>query len=254
MITELHLRSDLGGLSKKTASLSFNALYHNLGLVIQLHSVFAFLMAPTEIGIARLNAMKDRDPDKTYGTVASNFGWLYANTLPEWQELPHVDRDLWEEVFVGSFVRVPVKQTGLHRKLLCQGTHQTLFLREPGVYGEFFTYIERAFEACGIWPPHPIATSLNRSVVQSSIVEYDKARVFLYDRCFWEVRGSLIPYLLLAPDDMNPLEDRKSTPVFSVTRAGFCMTREGPGATTIVKRLRSEGFEVTEALEKSRKC
>lgn len=229
MIHVKTIRSDTGVHSKEVyAALSRNAILVDLG------AVFALVALPTSEGVHQLNTIKNRLPNKQYGSMVGCFN--------EFIKQAKVSNELKEKLMIASsrgglyntFIRLSWSNEVFSPEIICGGTHQGLLLSEPNA--SFVRDMERRFseenkERTFTWL---LCSSANLSGdPDGSITTLERAMHF------GENRG----IELLVRFEMDEESGEKgSFPIVECSEKGFSVKREGPGTNRIIESLSSSGL------------
>jgi hypothetical protein len=200
-------------------------------VMIQFPEVFGLMAMPNREGVAGLNRIKSRLPNKLYGSVIGDLDKFMAmHTESGRTDYFKDEADIHK--LSGSIIRIRVDESQRSSPACLNGTHQGLLLQE-GVIRELFRSLEQAFESYvdpALFLGHtfsaPLCTSANVSGhPNGSITEIESARNF--------GREMGIP-LLIRCCESDAVPEKGSYPVLSLEKDGIIIERKGPGLDRIM--------------------
>jgi tRNA A37 threonylcarbamoyladenosine synthetase subunit TsaC/SUA5/YrdC len=169
-----------------TADAVIDTLQHDV-VMVQLPTVFVLLAPPNSEGVARLNRVKRRLPNKQYGTALGALEHFYAMKQPATLP-PELDSVEGLQLLSGAFIRITVAAEQFTSAMVRNGTAQGLLLDGP--HRELFRAVETA--CADLVEPRlvgghtcaaPLCTSANISGHPAgSIVTWDRAYAFGRER------------------------------------------------------------------------
>jgi hypothetical protein len=200
-------------------------------VMIQFPEVFGLMAMPNREGVAGLNRVKSRLPNKLYGSVIGDLEKFLAmhtesgrtNYLRKQEDIHKLN---------GSIIRIRIDASQRSSSACLNGTHQGLLLQE-GAARELFKHLELAFEPYAdpeLFLGHPFSAPLCSSANISghpdgSITEIERARHF--------GREMGLP-LLVRCSEWDSIRDKGSYPVLSLERDHIIIDRKGPGLERIM--------------------
>jgi hypothetical protein len=210
-------------------------------VMIQFPEVFGLMAMPNREGVAGLNRIKSRLPNKLYGSVIGDLDKFMAmHTESGRTDYFNDEADIHK--LSGSIIRIRVDESQRSSPVCLNGTHQSLLLQE-GTFRELFRSLEQAFESYAnpeLFLGHafsaPICTSANISGhPEGSITEIESARNF--------GRNMGIP-LLIRSSESDSVQKKGSYPVLSLEKNSIIIERNGPGLEKMMAGFPSGLFSV----------
>jgi hypothetical protein len=200
-------------------------------VMIQFPEVFGLMSMPNKEGVAGLNRVKSRLPNKLYGSVIGDLEKFLA-MHSESGQTSYLSDEADIHKLNGSIIRIRIDESQRSSPACLNGTHQGLLLQE-GAIRELFRSLERAFESNvdpALFLGHafsaPLCTSANVSGhPNGSITEIESARNF------GQKMG--IP-LLIRCSESDAVQEKGSYPVLSLEKDGIIIERKGPGLDRIM--------------------
>ena len=200
-------------------------------VMIQFPEVFGLMAMPNREGVAGLNRVKSRLPNKLYGSVIGDLDKFMAmHTESGRTDYFNDEADIHK--LNGSIIRIRIDESQRNSPACLNGTHQSLLLPESAIR-ELFRSLEQAFESNAdpeLFLGHafsaPLCTSANISGhPEGSITKIDSAREF--------GRKMGIP-LLIRFSESDSLLKKGSYPVLFLEKDGIIIERNGPGLEEII--------------------
>ena len=206
-------------------------------IIIQLPTVYGIIALPNSKGVHDLNKIKNRKPNKNYGSIVGDLNNFYD--LFKKEKLPDFIQNINNlNVFNDCFIRGIISSTNKNNSVIKNGTHQGLILRNKKLR-DLITAIEINLSYLididlfdGNEYMAPLCTSANISGdPKGSIVNKKDAILFAKER---DIK---LMVTLKKEDIANELG---SYPILSLNKHQINLVRNGPGDQQLLKLIPKE--------------